>query len=245
MSFIQVDLFSGLEGWRSPDAVAYVGIDNDPKFEADIIQDIRRLSWDCFLDMNRYYRESAGIAFSEQWGKHDLLVTGSPVCTGFTVMQIGRNWDKCPDTGILTPKTETAKLGIELLEACIRLIREFETYYPGEVFWVFENPRAAMRKMPHVQDLYRRVVTWCQYPEGRKIQTMKPTDLWVSDNLEALSRYWWREPCKKGASCHVAAPRGSYSGTQGMDKAEAAKIPSELSSAIARAILYRVSLDGY
>tara|TARA_R100001086_G_C11830663_1_gene256530 strand:+ start:312 stop:1016 length:705 start_codon:yes stop_codon:yes gene_type:complete len=234
MNIIQADLFSGLEGWRSPDAVAYVGIDNDPKFEADMIRDIRTVSWMDFKE-----------AFGEHWGNHDLLVTASPVCTGFTVMQIGRNWDKCPDTGILTPKTETAKLGIELLEACIRLIREFETHYPGEVFWVFENPRAAMRKMPHVQDLINRVVTWCQYPEGRKVQTMKPTDLWVSDNLEALSADWWREPCKKGAPCHVPAPRGSYTGTQGMDKAEAAKIPSELSSAIARAILYRVSLDGY
>ena len=228
MSFIQVDLFSGLEGWRSPDAVAYVGIDNDPKFQADMIQDIRTVSWIDFRD-----------EFGEHWGKHDLLVTASPVCTGFTVMQIGRNWDKCPNTGILTPKTEMAKLGIELLEACIRLIREFETHYPGEVFWVFENPRAAMRKMPHVQDLNNMSVTWCQYPEGRKVQTMKPTDLWVSDNLEALSAYWWRQPCKRGAPCHVPAPRGSYTGTQGMDKAEAAKIPSELSSAIARAILNR------
>ena len=235
MSFIQVDLFSGLEGWRCKEARAYVGIDNDPKFQADMIQDIREVSWRDFKGVTLL----GGYRFGELWGKHDLLVTASPVCTGFTVMQIGKNWDKCPDTGILTPKTETAKLGIELLEACIRLIREFEDNYPGEVFWVFENPRAAMRKMPHVQDLYRRVVTWCQYPEGRKIQTMKPTDLWVSDNLEALSADWWRQPCKKGAPCHVAAPRGSYSGTQGMDKAEAAKIPSELSSAIARAILNR------
>ena len=232
ISFIQADLFSGLEGWRTQQSVAYVGIDKDPKFEADMIRDIRTVSW---MD----FRE----AFGEHWGNHDLLVTASPVCTGFTVMQIGRNWSKCPETGVLTPKTETARLGMELLEHCLRLIREFETNYPGEVFWVFENPRAAMRKMPHVQDLNNRVVTWCQYPEGRKVQTMKPTDLWVSDNIEALSRYWWREPCKKGAPCHVAAPRGSYSGTQGMDKAEAAKIPSELASLIATAVYYRRNVE--
>tara|TARA_R100000808_G_C2118255_1_gene130225 strand:- start:281 stop:985 length:705 start_codon:yes stop_codon:yes gene_type:complete len=234
MSIIQADLFSGLEGWRSPDAVAYVGIDNDPKFKADMIRDIRTVSYTDFRE-----------AFGEHWGKHDLLVTASPVCTGFTVMQIGRNWDKCPDTGILTPKTETARLGIELLEACIRIIWELECLYPGEVFWVFENPRAAMRKMPHVQHLINREVTWCQYPAGRKINTMKPTDLWVSENLDALSDDWWRQPCKNGAPCHVPAPRGSTTGTQGMDKAEAAKIPAELSNAIAQAILARGTRDGY
>ena len=228
MSFIHLDLCSGLEGWRTWQSVEYKGVDNDPKFDANVTRDLRELNVSFFRSLFRGY-----------WGKHDLLITASPPCTGFTIMQVGRNWHKCPETGVFTPKTETARLGLELLEKTVSLIRELELEYPGEVFWVIENPRAIMRKMPIVQDLNNRVVTWCQYPEGRKIQTMKPTDLWLSENLDSLSDVWYREPCKKGSPCHVAAPRGSYTGTQGMDKAEAAKIPSELASLIATAVYYR------
>lgn len=66
-----------------------------------------------------------------------------------------------------------------------------------------------MRKMkvwdsiPHV----RHTVTYCQYGDTR----MKPTDIWTNN------KSWTPKPaCKNGSPCHVAAPRGSRTGTQGL-----------------------------
>ena len=44
---------------------------------------------------------------------------------------------------------------------------------------------------------------------------MKPTDIWT--NAE-----WWkpRPVCKNGMPCHVSAPRGSKTGTQGLGGAK-------------------------
>jgi len=226
--FLHLDLFSGLEGWRTDKELAYVGVDNDPKFGATITKDIRKVSYDTIM-------EAFGGARGGKWSK-PILITASPVCTGFTVMQIGKNWDKDPESGLLKPKSDTARLGLELLESALTLIHRFVCYYPGKVYWIFENPRAAMRKVSLTQLLNRRTVTWCQYPEGREINTMKPTDLWMCSFLNDRWSDWGREPCKNGSPCHVSAPRGSRTGTQGMDKALAAKIPSELSKAIVGAI---------
>jgi len=225
--FIHLDLFSGLQGWRTNEEICYVGIDNDPKFDNTITKDIRRVT---LTDIS--------YAFGDKWYKYPLLITNSPVCTGFTVMQIGRNWNKCPDTGMLTAKTDTARLGLDLLHRSIALIEAIRAVYPLPVYWITENPRAAMRKMPIVQDLNRRTVTYCQYGETRQ----KPTDLWMCDFL--FDEVPWIEPCKRGSPCHTPAPRGSYTGTQGMGKAESAKIPSQLSYAVAKAVLERGLADG-
>jgi hypothetical protein len=217
--FIHLDLYSGLQGWRTGKEVAYVGIDNDPQFDNTITKDMRRVT---LTDIS--------YAFGDKWLKYPLLITNSTVCTGFTVMQIGRNWNKCADTGMLTPKSDTARLGLDLLHRSMALIQAIQAMYPLPVYWVLENPRAAMRKMPIVQDLNRVTVTYCQYGEDRQ----KPTDLWSCDHL--FNNVEWREPCKRGSPCHTPAPRGSYTGTQGMSKAESAKIPLELAESIVKAI---------
>jgi hypothetical protein len=121
----------------------------------------------------------------------------SPPCEGFSVAAIGKNWNH--DN---TPKTESAKLGIELVEATLRLIDELKPT------WFFiENPRGKLRKMPFIQGFTRHTVSYCQYGDTR----MKPTDIWTN-------AYWWkpRPMCKNGMSCHVSAPRGSKTGTQGI-----------------------------
>ena len=53
---------------------------------------------------------------------------------------------------------------------------------------------------------------------------MKPTDIWTnSENWKPKAM------CKNGDNCHVSAPRGSQTGTQGMANAyEKSKIPEEL-----------------
>ena len=68
--------------------------------------------------------------------------------------------------------------------------------------------------------LHRKTVTYCQYGDTR----MKPTDIWTNcDN-------WIPKPtCKNGSPCHISAPRGSSTGTQGLKSAiERAIIPEEL-----------------
>lgn len=50
---------------------------------------------------------------------------------------------------------------------------------------------------------------------------MKPTDIWTNDTK-------WQpfKACNNGDKCHVAAPRGSRTGTQGLKGAyERSKIP--------------------
>lgn len=53
---------------------------------------------------------------------------------------------------------------------------------------------------------------------------MKPTDIWTN------STTWIPKPaCKNGDKCHVAAPRGSRTGTQGVKGAyNRSKIPEQL-----------------
>jgi hypothetical protein len=53
---------------------------------------------------------------------------------------------------------------------------------------------------------------------------MKPTDIWTN----AID---WKpkDMCKNGDKCHVSAPRGSKTGTQGLDNnTERGRIPQQL-----------------
>jgi len=62
-------------------------------------------------------------------------------------------------------------------------------------------------------------VTYCQYGDTR----MKPTDLF--HNLTNFKP----KCCKNGMPCHIAAPRGSKTGTQGLKNAkERGIVPREL-----------------
>jgi hypothetical protein len=91
-----------------------------------------------------------------------------------------------------------------MIEHTLDLIHDLAPAY-----WVMENPRGMMRKHPVVAGLERRTVTYCHYGEHR----MKPTDLWSDCWPPSLVL---APECKNGDPCHVRAPRGSYTGTQGM-----------------------------
>ena len=141
------------------------------------------------------------------------IIWASPPCTGFSVAAIGRNWEKTETDAI--PKTDTARLGIELVKKTIEIIDHFQPQY-----FFIENPRGMLRKLEIVQRFKRQGVTYCQYGDDR----MKPTDIWTNSNK------WIPRPmCKNGDSCHISAPRGSSTGTQGLANAyERSKIPKEL-----------------
>jgi len=141
------------------------------------------------------------------------IIWASPPCTSFSVASIGHHWTG--GKGAYIPKTDGARLGLELVKKTIEIIQYFQP-----TFWFMENPRGILRKLPVVKGLPRKTVTYCQYGDER----MKPTDIWTNSIL------WEPRPmCKNGDPCHVAAPRGSRTGTQGRSNAyERSKIPDEL-----------------
>lgn len=146
----------------------------------------------------------------DRFGRPDII-WASPPCEAYSVAAIGKNWI----VGTNLPKTEKAKQSIILLEHTIKLIKELNpTYY------FVENPRGKMRKMDCMQDLPCHTVTYCQYGDTR----MKPTDIWTNHPDPQF-----KPICKNGDSCHVSAPRGSRTGTQGLkDAKERSVIPSLL-----------------
>ena len=74
-----------------------------------------------------------------------------------------------------------------------------------------------MRKMSYIKDLPRHTTTYCQYGEKR----MKPTDIWTNHPNPKF-----KPACKNGDPCHVAAPRGARTGTQGLKGSiERSRIP--------------------
>lgn len=162
-------------------------LDNDPQHNADITGDI--------LEINP---GPCGYAHF------------SPSCTAFSVASIGHHWGGGSKAYI--PKTETAKLGLRLLNRVAELIAKNE--YP---YYTIENPRCIFRKL--MPDILRKhgvtdfrivTVSYCQYGDTR----MKPTDF-ITNIPE-----WKGKLCKNGAPCHVAAPRGSRTGTQGLKNAK-------------------------
>jgi hypothetical protein len=121
-------------------------------------------------------------------------------CTAFSVAAIGKNWNKD-----YTPKSEGAVLGVRLVERTLEIIEYYKRLNP-DLIWYVENPRGMLRKLGLVPGT-RHTVTYCQYGDTR----MKPTDIWTNDGS------WQpKSPCKNGDPCHVAAPRGSRTGTQGL-----------------------------
>ncbi len=150
------------------------------------------------------------------------IIWASPPCTSFSVASIGHHWTG--GKGAYIPKTDGARLGLELVKKTLEIINHFQPTY-----WFMENPRGVLRKLPIVQGLKRNTVTYCQYGDER----MKPTDIWTNSNV------WTPRPmCKNGDPCHVAAPRGSRTGTQGRSNAyERSKIPDELCQEILKSCI--------
>lgn len=129
------------------------------------------------------------------------MIWASPPCQGFSVAAIGKNWNIDG-----TPKTDSARLGIKLAKKTLEIIEHYKNINP-KLIWFIENPRGKLRKMDFMQDFTRHTVTYCQYGDTR----MKPTDIWTN------SRTWDPRPmCGNGDPCHVSAPRGSRTGTQGL-----------------------------
>lgn len=152
----------------------------------------------------------------EKYGNFDFI-WASPPCTTFSVASIPYYWPN-------GEPTEKALKGIELVEHTIELIRLLKP----RLGWLIENPRGMLRKQSFMLDLPRETITYCQYGFDR----MKPTDLW------GYVPNWKPKPmCKPKDKCHISAPKGSTTGTQGMsDKKKKSMIPPELGIEILKAL---------
>ena len=175
------------------------------------------VEWDKdFKDIDLY--EDIGQLTAQQildaFGKPDVI-WASPDCSTFSVAAIGHHRRKNPVTGNLDPVTDYARFCDAVDEHVIELIRELSP----KVFFI-ENPRGGLRKMRWMQGIPRYTVTYCQYGEKR----MKPTDIWTNHPDPKF-----KPPCKNGDPCHVRAPRGARTGTQGIKGSkDRAVIPYQL-----------------
>lgn len=191
-----LDLFSGLKGWSDPfkdRGHEVVTVDIESKFKPTFAWDLNNVRPDDleFIDPD--------------------IILASPPCERFSVATIGRNWHHD-----YTPKTAEAGGAQRLVQHTLRIIEQLQPK-----FWIMENPRAMLRKMPFMQQYPRTTVTYCQYGERH----MKPTDLWGKWPPGFVPKM-----CKNGAPCHDRAPRGSSQGVQGIKGAAArGKIPKQLS----------------
>ena len=138
----------------------------------------------------------------------------SPDCTSYSVAAI--SYHRMRETnGNLKAITDYAKRCDEINAHLVELLKELNPKY-----WFIENPRGALRKMDFMQGLPRYTVTYCQYGETRA----KPTDIWTNHPNPQF-----KPPCKNGDPCHVPAPRGARTGTQGLaNRIEKARIPKKL-----------------
>jgi len=154
------------------------------------------------------------------------LIWASPPCTYFSVASIGHHWNKDH-----TPKTKEAELGVKIVNKTIEIIEMFQPDY-----FFIENPRGKLRKLGLFDGIAERTtVTYCQYGDTR----MKPTDIWTNNLQSVFNPNGWKPKpiCKNGDPCHVSAPRGSQTGTQGIKgNYERSKIPKELCLEILKTI---------
>ena len=133
----------------------------------------------------------------EPQGHYDFI-WASPPCQAFSVAAFSRGHhfkDRIP-------QTETAKMGLRLLERTLYLYGKADS-----TFFILENPCGLMRKFVPLS-IERRTVWYCQYG----IKYAKPTDLFgrFPSSFKALS-------CRNGAPDHEHSPRGSNNrGIQGL-----------------------------
>tara|TARA_R100000963_G_C4617501_1_gene85983 strand:- start:46 stop:708 length:663 start_codon:yes stop_codon:yes gene_type:complete len=142
-----------------------------------------------------------------------VFIWASPQCSLYSMANM--RWETHFDPETKKPLSEAALLQTKRVKHTLYLIEQLRPTY-----WILENPRALLRTQPFMTPYQRCTVTYCQYGDDR----MKPTDLWGR-----FPRDFIPKSCRNYASCHKSAPRGSRTGTQGMDPIEAGKIPFTLS----------------
>lgn len=174
------------------------------------------VEWSKDFENIDWYEDIGKITAQEiinKFGNPDVI-WASPDCTSYSIAAISHHRKK-EENGNLAPVSNYAKFCDSVNQHVLDLIKELNPKY-----FFIENPRGGFRKMNFMQGIPRYTVTYCQYGDTR----MKPTDIFTNypnPNFKPM--------CKNGDKCHVAAPRGSRTGTQGLKGArERSIIPDEL-----------------
>lgn len=148
-----------------------------------------------------------------EFGRPDVI-WASPDCSSYSIAAISHH-RKREDNGNLAPVSEYAKFCDRVNQHVLCLILALSPAY-----WFIENPRGGLRKMDFMNGLPRYTVTYCQYGDKR----MKPTDIWTNHPSPNF-----KPPCHNGDPCHISAPRGAKTGTQGLKgSVERSRIPYKL-----------------
>lgn len=181
------------------------------------------IDWDKSLENIDMIADIGSLTSSDilnLFGRPDVI-WASPDCTSYSVAAIGKHRKQNKNTGELEPVTDYAKFCDKVNRHVVNLIMELKP-----TFYFIENPRGGLRKMSFVSQLPRYTVTYCQYTKELPLEQrrMKPTDIWTNHPSPCFF-----PPCKNGDDCHVKAPRGSKTGTQGIIGAkQRATIPKML-----------------
>ena len=174
------------------------------------------VEWDRSFENIDLYKDIYELSAKEilnKFGKPDVI-WASPDCSSYSIAAISHH-RKREENGNLAPVSEYAKFCDRVNQHTLNLIMTLSPKY-----WFIENPRGGMRKMDFMHGLPRYTVTYCQYGDTR----MKPTDIWTNHPDPKF-----KPMCKNGDQCHEKAPRGSRTGTQGLNGSkERSVIPVEL-----------------
>lgn len=182
--------------------------------------EVYSIDWDKQHEHIDWYVDIGTITVQDVINKFGIpdIIWASPDCTSYSVAGISHHRRKEKD-GNLTPISEYAQFCDKVNSHVVDLIKYFLKINPKMIYFI-ENPRGGMRKMNFMKDLPRYTVTYCQYGDER----MKPTDIWSN-----YPNPNFKPPCKNGDKCHISAPRGSQTGTQGIKGAKMRSvIPKQL-----------------
>lgn len=201
-----LDLFSGTQSVRKAlinENIDYIGIDVYSPEEKNLILD---LTQDDIV-------EKLIKKLPKGW-KPDFI-WASPVCSAWSIAAISHHWKvEYKNKKIVNriPISEMAWLSVKMVENTKKIIDYFG------VPFAIENPRGTLRKHQVFKDYFLDTAMYCQYGDTR----MKPTDIWSNEQLHL-------KKCKNGNTCHISAPRGAKTGTQGIKgMKERSKVPTEL-----------------
>lgn len=178
--------------------------------------EVYSVDWDRRFENINLHADISKLTVQQIWrefGQPDVI-WASPDCTTYSVAAISKHRKRDED-GNLTPISDYAKF----CDQCNQHVLELITALQPKLFFI-ENPRGGMRKMKWMKSIPRYTVTYCQYGDTR----MKPTDIWTNHPDPKF-----KPACKNGDPCHVAAPRGSKTGTQALNGSkERSVIPAAL-----------------